>query len=229
MVRNETLPASDRLGLYVFCAEHAIAAERSASREPSGTRRRSGQFSARRLARVNSRPPVRHRTPGDRLRPRGEPEQGHPRLSRLRRARSIFALGSALTEDQLNTALEIGVSLAERRRPALRLRWHCAIWLRRRRRRFGRPGHAHRPAAAGNHLPRRCVGPGLRRHPQNRHSAGLRPSPDGGHLAAGRRALLRRRRSGRHDRLPARRRLRPPARFRRRLLRHGGRPRRPAP
>ena len=112
MVRNETLPASDRLGLYVFCAEHAIAAEPVGVEGPPGTRRDLVSF-------------LRGTSPASILAREfgiervvvdcglvGAPEQG-THVYRVCEGAIDFALGSALTEDQLNTALEIGVSLAE--------------------------------------------------------------------------------------------------------------------
>lgn len=112
MVRNETLPASSRLGLYVFCAEHAIAAEPVGAEGPTGTRRDLANF-----LRGASPASILAREFGiERLVVdcglSGEAEQG-THVYRVCEGALNFAVGAALTEDQLNSALEIGASLAD--------------------------------------------------------------------------------------------------------------------
>jgi len=111
MVRNETLPSIDRLGLYVFCAEHAIAAQPVGAEGAAGTRRDVSSF-------------LRGSAPAACLAREygierlvidcgliGDAEQGSY-VYRVCEGALDFAIGAALTEDQLNTALETGASLA---------------------------------------------------------------------------------------------------------------------
>ena len=112
MVRSETLPSIDRPGLYVFCAEHAIASEPVGAEGPAGTRRDVSLF-------------LRGLTPASSLARdygierlvidcglAGEAEQGSY-VYRVCEGALDFTIGAALTEDQLNAALETGASLAE--------------------------------------------------------------------------------------------------------------------
>ena len=112
MVRNETLPACDRLGFYLFCAEHAIATARVGVEGPAGTRRELAGF----LRGVSPASILAREFGIERLVVdcglSGEPEQG-THVYRVCEGALDFTLGAALTEDQLNTALDIGVSLAE--------------------------------------------------------------------------------------------------------------------
>jgi nicotinate-nucleotide--dimethylbenzimidazole phosphoribosyltransferase len=112
MVRNETLPASSRLGLYLICAEHAIAAEPVGAEGPAGTRRDLANF-----LRGASPSSILAREFGiERLAVDcglvGEAEQG-THVYRVCEGALNFVVGAALTEEQLNNALEIGASLAD--------------------------------------------------------------------------------------------------------------------
>ncbi|MGO9241061.1 MAG: nicotinate-nucleotide--dimethylbenzimidazole phosphoribosyltransferase [Bryobacteraceae bacterium] len=112
MVRNETLPACSRLGLYLICAEHAVAAAPVGAEGPAGTRRDLANF-----LRGASPASILARQFGiDRLVVdcglTGEAEQG-THVYRVCDGALDFTIGAALTEDQLNTALDLGASLAD--------------------------------------------------------------------------------------------------------------------
>jgi nicotinate-nucleotide--dimethylbenzimidazole phosphoribosyltransferase len=111
MVREMTLPAAERLGLYVFCGDHGVCAEPVGVEGPEATRRellnfQRGEAPAAALAREYGI---------DRIvvdcGVSGEPEQG-THVYRVCEGALDFAVTAALTEDQLNAALEVGASLA---------------------------------------------------------------------------------------------------------------------
>jgi nicotinate-nucleotide--dimethylbenzimidazole phosphoribosyltransferase len=111
LVRETTLPASDRLGLYVFCGDHGICAEPVGADGPEVTRREllnflRGDLPAAALAREYGI---------DRIVVdcglSGEPEQG-THVYRACDGALDFAVTAALSEDQLNAALEAGATLA---------------------------------------------------------------------------------------------------------------------
>jgi|GEM_PF-1791571 len=111
MVRETTLPAADRLGLYVFCGDNGICAENVGAEGPEGTRRELVDF-----LRGDAPAAVLAREYGiDRVVVdcglSGEPEQG-THVYRACDGALNFAVNTALTEEQLNTALELGVTLA---------------------------------------------------------------------------------------------------------------------
>jgi nicotinate-nucleotide--dimethylbenzimidazole phosphoribosyltransferase len=111
LVRETTLPAADRLGLYVFCGDHGICAEPVGAEGPQATRRELLNF-----LRCDSPAAALAREYGiDRIVVdcglSGEPEQG-THVYRACDGALDFAVTAALNEDQLNAALEVGVSLA---------------------------------------------------------------------------------------------------------------------
>lgn len=111
LVRETTLPAADRLGLYVFCGDHGICAEPVGAEGPEATRRElanllRGDLPAAALARQYGI---------DRIVVdcglAGEPEQG-THVYRICEGALDFAITAALSEEQLNAALEVGATLA---------------------------------------------------------------------------------------------------------------------
>lgn len=111
LVRETTLPAAERLGLYVFCGDHGICAEPVGAEGPAATRRDllnflRGDLPAAALAREYGI---------DRIVVdcglSGEPEQG-THIYRACEGALDFAITAALNEDQLNAALEVGATLA---------------------------------------------------------------------------------------------------------------------
>ena len=111
MVRETTLPAADRLGLYVFCGDHGVCAEPVGAEGPEATRREllnflRGDAPAAALAREYGIDRVVVDCGLS-----GEPEQG-THVYRVCEGALDFALTAALTEEQLNAALEVGASLA---------------------------------------------------------------------------------------------------------------------
>ena len=111
MVRETTLPAADRLGLYVFCGDHGICAERVGAEGAEATHHEllnflRGDAPAAALAREYGI---------DRIVVdcglTGEPEQG-THVFRTCDGALNFAVTAALSEDQLNAAMEVGATLA---------------------------------------------------------------------------------------------------------------------
>ena len=111
MIRETTLPASDRLGLYVFCGDHGICAEPVGAEGPEATRRDLLNF-----LRCDAPAAALAREYGiDRIIVdcglSGEPEQG-THVFRACEGALDFAVTSALNDEQLNAAMEVGVALA---------------------------------------------------------------------------------------------------------------------
>ena len=111
MIRETTLPPADRLGLYVFCGDHGICAEPVGAEGPQATRRELIDF-----LRADSPAAALAREYGiDRIVVdcglSGEPEQG-THVYRACDGALNFAVTAALTEEQLNAAMEVGASLA---------------------------------------------------------------------------------------------------------------------
>lgn len=111
MIRETTLPAADRLGLYLFCGDHGICTETVGAEGPEATRREllnflRGDAPAAALAREYGidRIVVDCGLSGD-------PEQGTHVLRACEGAQN-FAVTSALNDDQLNAAMEVGIALA---------------------------------------------------------------------------------------------------------------------
>ncbi len=111
MVRETTLPAADRLGLYVFCGDHGICAEPVGAEGPEATHLEllnflRGDAPAAALAREYGI---------DRIVVdcglTGEPDQG-TYVFRTCDGALNFAVTAALSEDQLNAAMEVGATLA---------------------------------------------------------------------------------------------------------------------
>jgi nicotinate-nucleotide--dimethylbenzimidazole phosphoribosyltransferase len=111
LVRETTLPAADRLGLYVFCGDHGICAEPVGAEGSAATRRElvsflRGDLPAAALAREYGI---------DRIVVdcglSGEPEQA-TQIYRACDGALNFAVTAALNDEQLNAALEVGASLA---------------------------------------------------------------------------------------------------------------------
>ncbi len=111
LVRETMLPASDRLGLYVFCGDHGICAEPGGAEGPEATRRELLNFLRGELpAAVIAREFGIDRIVVD-CGLSGEPEQG-THVYRVCEGALNFAVTAALTEDQVNAALDVGASLA---------------------------------------------------------------------------------------------------------------------
>jgi len=112
MVRGETLPSLARQGLYVFAAEHAIAVPALGTDGAAATRRDTSFF-LRGLtpASYSARAWGIERLLID-VGLSGDSEQGSY-VYRVCEGALDFTVGAALTEDQLNSALELGASLAE--------------------------------------------------------------------------------------------------------------------
>jgi nicotinate-nucleotide--dimethylbenzimidazole phosphoribosyltransferase len=111
LVRQQTLPPADRLGLYVFCGDHGICAEPVGAEGAKATRRElldflRGEAPAAMLAREYGIDRVVVDCGLS-----GEAEQG-THVYRACDGALDFALTAALREDQLNAALEVGAALA---------------------------------------------------------------------------------------------------------------------
>ena len=111
LVRETMLPAADRLGLYVFCGDHGICAEPVGAEGVEATRRDVLNFLRCDLpAAVLAREYSIDRIVVD-CGLSGEPEQG-THVYRVCEGALDFTVTAALSEAQLNAAMEVGAALA---------------------------------------------------------------------------------------------------------------------
>ena len=110
MVRGASLPAAERLGLFVFCGEHGITKEHSGDAASATRQQVAGLLRGDSAVALLARRYLVDITVVD-CGLSGEPEQG-THVYRICEGARSFLLGSALTEAELNSALEVGVSMA---------------------------------------------------------------------------------------------------------------------